>query len=105
MIKKAKFVQRKIDELYVKWYSTHCYLKRNKDEATNENEKHFLSLTSLDALDANELVAVYSSLSDIRPDAHYLRHSDTPTCYLDGNKVYTIDKVEQFTELTIKFYV
>ena len=50
-------------------------------------------------------MAVYSSLSDIRPNAHYLRHSDTPTCYLDGNEVYTIDKVEKFTELTIKFNV
>ena len=56
----------------------------------------------MDKLDKNELVAVYSS-PNIKPDTHYLRHSDTPTCYLDGNEVYTINEVEPFTELTLKF--
>ena len=85
---KGNFVQRKIDELQTKWFSTHCYLKYYSDE---------LGLTSLDRIEKNELVAVYSSKD------HYLRNSQTPTCYLDGNEVYTLCTVESDTELTLKF--
>ena len=98
---KGTFVQRKIDELSTRWFSTHCFLKYYQKDA-NSKEKTVLGLTSLDKIDKNELVAVYSS-SDIRPEAHYLRHSENPTCYLDGNEVFTINAVEPFTELTLKF--
>jgi hypothetical protein len=94
-------VQRKIDELETKWFSTHCFLKYYAKNA-NDKEKTVLGLTSLDKIDKNELVAVYST-SDIKPESHYLRHSENPTCYLDGNEVFTINKVEPFTELTLKF--
>ena len=86
-------MQRKIDELNKKWFSTHCYLKYYSST---------LALTSLDRIEKNELVAVYSS-ENITPEAHYIRHSSNPTCYLAGNEVYTNDNVEPHTELTLKF--
>lgn len=96
------YVQRKIDELKTKWYSSRCYLKRY---SSNPNEKAStdcaLGLTSLYKIRKNELVAKYSS--DIKPESHNIRHSDTPTCYLAGNEVYTLADVEPETELTIKF--
>jgi len=90
------FVQRKIDELNNKWFSTHCYLKHYS------SDRKSLGLTSLNKIEKNELVAVYST-KQISPQDHFIRPSQTPTCYLDGNDVYTIDNVEPNTELTLKF--
>ena len=87
-------MQRKVDELQTKWFSTHCYLKYYGNE---------LGLTSLDKIGKNELVAVYLSAEDVKPESHYLRHSENPTCYLVNNEVFTLVAVEPSTELTLKF--
>ncbi len=91
------YVKKRIDELANKWFSSQCYLKYYK---TNDQEQ-VLGLTSLYKISKDELVAKYST--QISLDSHYIRHSDQPTCYLDGNQVYTLREIEPHTELTIKF--
>ena len=60
-----------------------------------------MHLTSLTNIEKNELVACFSS--EIRPEAHYIRHSTRPTCYLDGMDVLAIESIEPNTELTVNF--
>lgn len=47
------------------------------------------------------MVAKFSN--EITPDAHYIKHSDNPTCYLIDNQVFTLKDLESFTELTLNF--
>ena len=69
-----------------------------KREKTNRN---ILSLTTLEKVPKDTMVAKFST--DINPDAHYIRHSDDPTCYLIENEVYTKYAVEAETKLTLKY--
>lgn len=93
------YVKRKIDELKTKWYSSHCCLKYYRKGAdTSERE---LGLTVLDKVGKDDLVAIYSD--GVRKDAHDLRHSENPTCYLIGNEVYALESWGQGTELTLNF--
>ena len=94
---KASYIQRKIDELETKWFSTRCYLKNYS------NEKQELYLTSLKTIEKNELVARFSA-SLKSPNSHYIRHDSIhPTCYLEGNEVFAIDCIQPNTELTLNF--
>ena len=68
---------------------------------SENDESKQIHLTSLTSVEKNELVACFSS--EIKPDAHYIRHSDNPTCYLDGNDVLAIEPIEPNTELTVNF--
>ena len=98
--KKGDYVRSKIETLKTKWYSTKCYLKYY---FTNNENKQFkrTGLTCLCQLEKNELVATFSN--QVRPEAHFIRHSETPTCYLDKNQVFTLDTCEPLTELTLNY--
>ena len=93
------FVKRKIDELSTKWYSSQCHLKFYASGASADKE---LGLTTLVKIRKGDMVAKYSS-TPIRRQDHYIRHSEQPTCFLDGDEVYTNQDVEANTELTLKF--
>ena len=98
-MKKGEYVRCKIETLKTKWYSTKCYLKHY---ITNNDEKSpRTGLTSLCNLEKNELVATFSS--QVAPEAHFIRHSDVPTCYLDKSQVFTFNSCEPFTELTLNY--
>ncbi len=88
------YVKKRIDELRTKWFSGQCYLKHYDQE---------LGLTSLNAIGKGQLVAKFSDPANLNPTAHYIRHSDDPTCYLDGEEVLTLRNVDANTELTLKF--
>ena len=94
-------MRRKIDDLTNKWYSTKCMLKEYLDDNLNTD----IGLTCLDKLEKNELVAIFSceNSSNIKPELHYIRHSETPNCYLDKKRVFTKECVQELTELTIKY--
>lgn len=91
------FVKRKIDELKTKWFSSRCYLKYYGDS----EETRVLALTSLRQIRKDDLVAQFSG--EIRPDTHYIRHSDAPTCYLEDNQVFAKTNIEPETELTLNY--
>jgi hypothetical protein len=95
---KGEYVRRKIDDLFIKYYSTDCMLKEYYSE---DNLQTRNGLTCLNKLEKNELVAIFSS--DIRPESHYIKHSDKPNCYLEGHKVLTLECIQPFNELTIKY--
>jgi len=92
------YVKRKIDELKTKWYSSRCYLKYYE----NVKGERSLGLTTLRKIRKDDLVAIYSS-GKVDPNGHDIRHSTTPTCYLEGNEVFAADDYDPETELTINF--
>ena len=96
---KGEYVRGKIETLKTKWYSTNCYLKYY--HVSNEENSKRTGLTSLCKLDKNVLVAAFSSQPS--PDAHFIRHSEMPTCYLDKYQVFTLDQCEPLTELTLNY--
>jgi hypothetical protein len=97
---KGEYVRGKIETLKTKWYSTNCYLKYY--HVSNEENSKRTGLTSLCKLDKNVLVAAFSSQPS--PDAHFIRHSEMPTCYLDiKHQVFTLDQCEPLTELTLNY--
>ena len=49
------------------------------------------------------MVAKFSE--EIIPDAHYIRHSEKPNCYLIENEVFTLKKLEPSVELTLNYNV
>lgn len=93
----GNYVKKRIDELKTKWFSSECYLKYY----TSINGDRELGLTSLYKIKKDELVAKYSDPSNVSREAHYIRQSGNPTCYLNGNEVYSLTDVEPDTELTI----
>lgn len=90
-------MKKKIDELKTKWFSTECYLKRYATASSGFE----LRLTTLTRVPKDLIVA--SFLDEISPQAHYIRHSENPTCYLDGNRVLTRTELEPFSELTLNY--
>lgn len=93
----SPFMQKRIDELRTKWYSSNCHVKRY-------NQKTELGLTALKAIEKDELIAVYRDTNDINEKSHFIRHNENPTCYLgDDGKVYALNNIEPDTELTLKF--
>jgi SET domain-containing protein len=93
----GNLVQKRIDELKTKWFSSSCYIKKY-------NNKTELGLTALKKIAKNELVAVFSDLKNVSQSAHYFRHSDSPSCYVtEEGEVYAKADIEPLTELTIKF--
>jgi SET domain-containing protein len=96
----GEFVKRKIDELKTKWFSTECYLKNYNDEKTNQ--VRILRLTSLHSkILKNTMIAKFRD--KINPDAHYIRQSESPNCYLVENEVFTLHDIEPYTELTLNY--
>ena len=93
------FMQRKIDELKTKWYSSRCFLKYY----INEDQKRGLGLTSLKMIAKHDMVALFFDLNNISTESHYIRHSENPTCYLLDNKVYASNDIDPLIELTINF--
>lgn len=90
-------VQKRIDELKTKWFSSSCYIKKY-------NNKTELGLASRKKIVKNELVGSFSELDNINRDSHYFRHNDNPTCFLtEDGKVYALHDIEPMTELTLKF--
>ena len=63
--------------------------------------------TRVDKLEKNELVAIFSceNSSNIKPELHYIRHSETPNCYLDKKRVFTKECVQELTELTLTEFI
>jgi hypothetical protein len=97
----SPFVQRKIDDLRTKWYSSNCFLKYY---FINDAGLRKLCLTTLCDLDKNDLIAVFANVNDITEHAHYIRHSKNPSCYLvDKVYVYPINNLSKNTEITIDF--
>jgi SET domain-containing protein len=107
----GQFVKTKIDELKTKWFSSRCYPKhypvqrqqsqqQQQDSTSPEKE---LGLAALRMIRKDDLVAIYSDKSNISRSAHYLRHSETPTCYLEDNEVFARTDIEPETELTLNF--
>ena len=90
-------VKKRIDELKTKWFSSSCFIKKY-------NNKKELGLVAFKKIVKNELVGCFSDLNNLKPDAHYFRHNEIPTCYLtkDG-RVYAIHDIDPSTELTLKF--
>lgn len=93
------YVKRKIDELKTKWYSSRCYLKYYSDKSTNGDRS--LGLTTLRQIRKDDLVAIFSG--KIAPDQHNIRHSENPTCYLEGNEVFASASYGPEVELTINY--
>jgi len=87
------YVKRKIEELRTRWYSANCFVKRN-------GEADFY-LATLREVAKDELVAVYSDA--VEEKAHYVRHSETPNCFLVDNEVFAKHKIEPNTPLTVNF--
>ncbi|CAF0945321.1 unnamed protein product [Brachionus calyciflorus] len=92
-------VQRKIDELKTKWYTSRCILKYYK---TDDNNRE-LGLTVFKKIRKDDLVASFSDKNNICRDAHNIRHSDQPTCYLVDNEVFASNTYEPNTELTLNY--
>ena len=92
-------MRRKIDMLNTKWYSTNCFIKYY----SKNGERKETGLTCLSKLDKNELVATFPLNKTIKPDMHFIRHNEIPTCYLEKHKVFTLHQVEALTELTLNF--
>lgn len=92
------FIQKLIDELYTKWYSSSCRLKISKGESGDR-----LFLVTLRKIKKGELVAVFFS-SEIKHENHYLSQNNKPNCYLDGKKVFALENIElPDTQLTLNF--
>lgn len=90
-------LKKRIDELQTKWFSSSCYLK-------HYNNNTVLGLTALRYIAQDELVALYSDLSNINEESHYLRHSNNPTCYVNNEgEVFAKTNIEAQTELTLDF--
>jgi SET domain-containing protein len=98
----GQFVKNKIDELKTKWFSSRCYPKHLPIQS-QESSGRELGLAALRKIRKDDLVAIYSDPSNINREAHYLRHSENPTCYLEGNEVFALTDVEPETELTLNF--
>jgi len=88
------YVQRKIDELQTKWYSANCFVKRAKNEGA-------FFLASLKPIVKDEMVAAYSG--KVEENEHFVRHSETPNCFLVGNEVFALSNIEANTPLTVNF--
>jgi SET domain-containing protein len=100
----GEFVKRKIDELKTKWFSSSCYLKRYKVMSDSSGSGDvILGLSTLKKIGKDDLVAIFSDPTNISPDAHYIRHSETPTCYLCDNGVYAASVLEPSTEITLNY--
>lgn len=95
------YVKRKIDELKTKWYSSSCYLKYYSVDGSQSQKE--LGLTVLKKIRKDDLVAIFSNKSNINPSSHFIRHSEKPTCYLDGNEVFASETYEPSTELTLNY--
>jgi hypothetical protein len=93
------YVKQRIDELKTKYFSARCYVKNI------DRESGLKGLVAFEKVPKNELVALYSDPSNIKPESHYIRHvNKDPTCYLGKNgEVYVIRDLEAETELTLKF--
>ncbi|XP_012566094.2 uncharacterized protein LOC105850153 [Hydra vulgaris] len=89
----SSYVKSRIDDLRERWFSSQCYVKRFEPL-----EK---GLVALKGIEPDTLVAIFSK--DIKPEMHYIRPSINPNCYLVGNDVYTLYKVEPDEELTLKY--
>jgi len=94
------YVKRKIEELKTKWYSSSCYLKNYNQ---NTNEERLLGLTALEKINKHEMVAKFFDATNINEHAHYILHSDNPTCYLVGNEVFSTQEIEPETQLTLDY--
>lgn len=93
------YVQRKIDELKTKWYSSRCILKYYN----TEDNKRELGLTVYKKIRKDDLVAIFSDPNNICFEAHNIRHSTNPTCFIVGNEVFASNTYEPFTELTLNY--
>ena len=100
----SDYVKQRIYELKTKWFSSECKLKNfSKSDQPNLPENRQLGLTALKAIRKNELIAAFSDPSNIKPSAHFLRHSENPTCYLVENNVFTLTDIKANTELTLNY--
>ena len=103
----SPYIKKRINELKTKWFSSSCYLKYYQtfgDQLENTSKK--LYLTVLTDVSKNELVAVFSSEFKLKVDQsmHYIRHDPvSPTCYLNGNRVYSFDDLKPLTEITLNY--
>jgi hypothetical protein len=93
------YVKRRIDELKSKWFSSRCFLKLYQTDSNGRE----LALTALNKIKKDDLVALFADKENITPNAHYIRHSETPTCYLSDNEVFASTNIEPETELTINY--
>jgi hypothetical protein len=95
------YIRRKIDELKTKWYSSRCYLRYYND---NKDGKKILGLTTMEKVEKDEMVALFSDSNQITEASHYLRNSNQPNCYvLSNGEVYAAKDLEPSNELTIDF--
>ncbi len=100
----SDYVQKRIIELRTKWFSSECKLKNySKSVQPNLPQNRKTGLTALKEIKKNELVAVFSDASNIKPEANFMRHNNKPTCYLLGTNVFTLDDVKPNTELTLNY--
>jgi hypothetical protein len=60
-----------------------------------------LALTAFRNIYKNDLVAVFKD--QVLPGNHYIRHSDKPTCYLEGKEVFALGDYNPETELTLNY--
>ena len=99
------YLKQKVIDMRTKWYSSDCYVKRMENSDFNDDlvEECALSLFSLNPIKKGDLVASFLASDDIKENEHFLRHSDSPNCFLIGRDVFANEDVDSETELTI-FY-
>jgi SET domain-containing protein len=96
------YLRQKVRDMRERWYTKKCYVKRYPPEIEKPIEEWQKGLYTLDPIKKGELVAVYSQ-GHVALDKHFIRHSEIPSCYLNGLEVYASVDLPPETEITLNF--
>ena len=107
----SALVRKRIDELKTKWYSSSCYLKFHDDDSgvsqTGVEKKRSLALTSLLAIEKQDVVAKFADKDNVTPGAHYIRASgagEKPNCFVSNDGlVLAYERIEPDTKIIVQF--